>query len=265
MQFVDVTFPLSHQPPVAIGVAIYLTTEGIIMPSPYPHSISDHGTIAMQSMFKKLLPLLVLGAIGSSVFSAEKTPVVAVPPASGTAAATDLTASYLAIAVAKAKTEASLSALTQLIDSRTNGMNDMRGQIDLSRQKALSTYDTLRDEEEAKESQKNSSFIASCQAAHTKLETASNQSNQERSLLDQKLSISAEQIGALRNVYNSAENLERSLKEAHLDLSAVERVYSDVEYKTKAIEVVVKESMSAYAVVNKTWATLKKEAETFNK
>lgn len=221
----------------------------------------------MKSAFVKILPLLALGALGSSVYSAEKPAVVAAAPASApAAAATDLTAVYLAIAVAKAKTEASLSTLVQLIDSRTNGLNDIRGQIDANRQKAFAIYDTLRNEEEAKgEQQKSSSFIASCQAARAKLDTATNQTGQERSLLDQKLNMAAEQIGQLRNVYNSTENLERALKEAHLDLTAVERVYSDVEYKAKTIDVVIKDSMGAYAVVDKTWATLKKEAESFNK
>ena len=230
---------------------------------PHTHDTSAHGAIPMNTMLKKILPLLVLGALGSNFFAAEKPAAIKVAPVSSVAPANDLVATYTAIAAAKVKAEVALSTLAQLVDSRTNGMNGVRTQIDGARQKAMSIYDTQRNNEEAKGELKNISFITSCLAARTKLDSATTQTNQERSTLDQKMGMAAEQFGALRNAYNSAENLERSLKEARLELAAVERVYSDIEYKSKSIETVIKDSLSAYSVIDKTWSTLNKEAESF--
>lgn len=206
----------------------------------------------MNIVSKVILPLIAIGALAAVPASAAETTNV---PTS------DVTASYATLAAAKVKAEVAVTTLAQAVDGRTNGAKESRGTVEAMHQKAVDMYDKARADEESKGDKRDQTLIASLTAAKTSLDAQWEEANMQRNAIDQKISLAGEQFGALRNAYNSTENLERSMKEAHLDLSSAEHIYGQIATKANTVESTVKEALAASAALSQKWTALVDDAK----
>ena len=205
----------------------------------------------MNIIFKVILPLIAISALAAHASSAETAPV----------AAPDVAAAYATLAAAKVKAEVAVTTLAQAADGRTNGAKESRATVEAMHQKVVDLYDKARADEESKGDKRDQAMIASFSATKTGLDAQWNEANLERNAIEQKISVAGEQFGALRNAYNSTENLERSIKEARLDLSSAEHIYGQIASKANTVESTVKEALAASAALSQKWTALVDDAK----
>ena len=210
----------------------------------------------MNIVSKIILPLVAIGALATHASSAEPAPAATAP-----ATAPDVATAYTTLAAAKVKAEVAVATLAQAVDGRTNGARENREKTEAMRQKVVELYDKAKAHEETKGDMRDQTMIASFSATRTSLDTQWNEANLERQAIEQKLNMAGDQFGALRGVYSSTENLERSMKEARLDLSPAELIYGQIVSKANSAESTVKEALAANAALSKKWTALVDDAK----
>ena len=212
---------------------------------------------------KTLTSLILVAAV--PIFSAE-TPApspkaqVAVAPAAVVASASDLMNSYTQVAAASAKAEAVLTNLATLVDGRKNGVEENRRMIDSARQKAIDLYEQARRAEEVKVIDKSPTAAHTFEEAKNRIETQAKETNDERSSLDTSMRLVEDQSNALRNAFIRCEDLLKSMKEARLDLTPLQQVYSQLENKGQALTASASKSIAAYGVIKDAWTKSLDEA-----
>lgn len=214
----------------------------------------------MHFLAQAILPLLTLTAVATAGISAEAPPAAA--PASSPA---DLSSIYNQVAVAKAKAELSIRAMKQDVDSRQNGIEAARGIIESCREKASSKYESLRQAEESRGEMKDEVFLAACSAALEKLDADNRESSDVRTELDIRLQHAQMLSEKMFDAYESAENIERSFKDAVVDLAVILQLFTLIESKAAEASKEAKAVAAAYAVLPKPWQDALSTADSFSK